>query len=1295
MTNATRLLNDSSTKSMLRKSFIFTITMVCALIAFATYGTPKGEAITPGEIPAYLKSDFTSYNNNPNVNKYYLTNWVSLKGQPSNCCSITVPYDTTLIDFEVHGAVWLHKTLLEAENGATYAGLPRDGEPNNSADSNYLTNRIRINSYSENGTGSLSATDVGAVLTTSYTNTTRYWFPASVPTFRYNTPALKATQTVTITLNTTTINTFKGNQYYCGGDGASVATATSFASCPSATQSFVIEIVVTQPTAKVTGFKVTDNGGDTTNRDTALDGEVVRLESATAGYNKTRSANPFRFEGADAPLAAGAGGTYTISVPAKPGWVVVGTAFCDLQLTTDSCAGLTNDPETYTGYNAAGNGDFRPGTSRVFGPLTAGHEYAFRIVYKRITSNNWNLVPTSTVNTPTARPGDTVYFEHYITNDGNNTAQGNQWNYQILSSTGTGAQGSTAGVQLTGGAQAAVGANFGNSRTYYIPNGTPNGTRICQRAYVSPSREGVGSSSATSLDEACVVVGNNPPPAPGCAGMPNPASSYVDVVLPHRDVSDPPPPTFSDNAWDSNVEQRPYTTGTGTTKETKVQPQPNGLKDISTGGDRVEPTLVSESFQTAKLDYTPYISAYPYDYNQPSVTYDSYYSQRTWTTSGTPDHYECRTGKPNLTLSGSTCSYNYTAYNNFQCAPGDTGGGSSSTCTNTINGTYGNHYSCPSGTTLSGSNCTYAASGTSPNMTCPKGGSGGGTNSTCTLAADNNQYYDCPAGYSGGGWSSTCYKNYTSTTNNKYCDSGDGLYAGTCYGSYAATPVYRWQAGPWADKIAYPSTVYGSIMGPCFNRNFDLQSSVSNAQLNDAENPTAASFSYGVNGPMFADNHPTSKPTLRDGMEVNSLGRAGAYYYVDENGARRTGDQPYTLSDKTYSSGSTTKRYDVNDNEGSSVPVARETGGPLSPSLHFGWRVCFKTSLPRAKGEMNTVGVIQPGATGFNSSPPDTCTEQVGDRPYFRVFGGDVAAGGAFEQNGTCSTTPNGSILAWYRPASGQSGIGAGTELGAFALKNIVNFVSASMRTTAPTQPNGLSFANSGTLGNFGSSRCVADYFNTTQFNAGDTRRNPVNGTISPGAIAVGSLNENKQTIVSVPAGSAVRLVQGNLSPPNLRHTIYVDGDVFISENIVYPVLTPTKTVDIPYFTVVAKGNIYIAKNVDKLDGVYIAQRNNAGTGGRIMTCRDNGGGRIAPSDMSANCTLKLTVNGAFIAEEIYLQRTLGTLSTGVPNEPFTASNIAEAFRMGPEFYLGKPVFKEINGLYDSIRALPPVVQSN
>ncbi len=108
-------------------------------------------------------------------------------------------------------------------------------------------------------------------------------------------------------------------------------------------------------------------------------------------------------------------------------------------------------------------------------------------------------------------------------------------------------------------------------------------------------------------------------------------------------------------------------------------------------------------------------------------------------------------------------------------------------------------------------------------------------------------------------------------------------------------------------------------------------------------------------------------------------------------------------------------------------------------------------------------------------------------------------------------------------------------------------------------------------------------------------------------------------------------------------------------------------------------GDIIISNNVTIINGIFKA-------GGNIYTC----GTAIGPTlavNMKTACSNKLTVNGSFTANTIYLLRTLGSLGNGEP---------AEQFNYGPEVWL--PGITPSGGGSidlgdaDSVTSLPPVL---
>jgi hypothetical protein len=350
--------------------------------------------------------------------------------------------------------------------------------------------------------------------------------------------------------------------------------------------------------------------------------------------------------------------------------------------------------------------------------------------------------------------------------------------------------------------------------------------------------------------------------------------------------------------------------------------------------------------------------------------------------------------------------------------------------------------------------------------------------------------------------------------------------------------------------------------------------------------------------------------------------------------------------------------------------------------------------------------------------------------PYVKAYGADVVAGGGF---GTSCSALSG-IFARMRPLQEQIGAsstpanngkgGSGSQLGSFAWGDntsngdITGFTGASMRNATPNAVagNGLTFGGvavnpllsepkvGGDLG--GNPACIPDYYNDTQYPVG----NPVRIAGSPGNInpsIFNNSNDNKQIFYT----GYKNIIQ--LANYIGKRTIYVEGDVGISGNIIYNNASDFVTIaNIPNFTLVVRGNIYIAPGVTQLDGLYIAQPNtsNLTTTGRIYTCAD-----VTPITASAyttqlavydNCSggygvpgrnvPKLVVNGSFVAQKVILNRAVNTLDNSTFRETAANSQAAETFRFSPELILSPPIFRPIGGLtsgsYQSIAILPPIL---
>lgn len=374
-----------------------------------------------------------------------------------------------------------------------------------------------------------------------------------------------------------------------------------------------------------------------------------------------------------------------------------------------------------------------------------------------------------------------------------------------------------------------------------------------------------------------------------------------------------------------------------------------------------------------------------------------------------------------------------------------------------------------------------------------------------------------------------------------------------------------------------------------------------------------------------------------------------------------------------------------------------------------GDQYCSKLSMSPATGWIGPDDVI---ANGASRDSPSNC-ERVVDRPYVRAYGNDVFAGGKFGGSGSAT---GGEIKTYIKRASNFAnstyGAGSGVEFAAYALGVVdtgldksKGFTSASSRSSLPNAPKGLTFANTGTGfgGMFADTNTVPDYFISARDT--DTKMEPGIATVD-----VGTLPDRQQSGYK-PAGGKFALNGGTNF--DRRHSLFIEGDVVINNDIVYANSGGWASLgNIPSLALYVKGNIYIKNTVKNLDGLYVAQPKDdgSGSGGNIYTCAKDNGVLFADNELDPQCDTKLKVNGAFIAQQTKLLRTGGTLSdvpiiTGSTDpvryvfETFSGANedhAAESFRLPPELYLslpGQPPKRSLNyGDYDQILTLPPVL---
>ena len=298
--------------------------------------------------------------------------------------------------------------------------------------------------------------------------------------------------------------------------------------------------------------------------------------------------------------------------------------------------------------------------------------------------------------------------------------------------------------------------------------------------------------------------------------------------------------------------------------------------------------------------------------------------------------------------------------------------------------------------------------------------------------------------------------------------------------------------------------------------------------------------------------------------------------------------------------------------------------------------------------------------------------------PYLSVTGGDVVAGSNINVTSSCSaanlSTPiNSGILSWNNKATGASNLGSGTTMAAQALAAISGF--ASDQGSPPNAYNHLSFANDTSTtthpnidGQFGDSPCTPTFAAQTP---NKTYSTPLNNlSVSPG------MNSYNGSIVisdlNIPVGQ--------------KSTIYVNGNVSITGDIKYDTTgwsINSSTNTIPSLKVIATGDIVIDPQVKQLDGVYETTKD-------IYDCSTHPFASIGKYQNTGPATNpcyanNLTVNGSFIANRIFFQRTGGNAFSPVG----PTNQAAETFNYGPEDWLSSP--DSSTGAFSSFQQLPPV----
>ena len=344
-------------------------------------------------------------------------------------------------------------------------------------------------------------------------------------------------------------------------------------------------------------------------------------------------------------------------------------------------------------------------------------------------------------------------------------------------------------------------------------------------------------------------------------------------------------------------------------------------------------------------------------------------------------------------------------------------------------------------------------------------------------------------------------------------------------------------------------------------------------------------------------------------------------------------------------------------------------------------------------------------------------------RSYFKVYGGDIVAGGAFKQaNGNCRVQgrdAQGTILSYAYPTAINGGPrGSSADFGAYALGLIQGSTNGPFgfydSAVNGGNYNRLSFANQGIAdalnggvmtgqpASAGIDHCVPDYFDTAAMTG-----SPTYNTVDTVNLASLTTNGNDGANANAPGQYYYQpqngryLTLSGASNFGQRVTIFVKGSVYINGNISYSEnWDPSDLSNAPYLTVIAEGNIIVDPGVGRLDGFYVAQPLADGSHGIFATC-GSASDHSLPADASQiaqNCMKQLTINGAVTAEQIKLYRSAGTLWNSAPGESLASNQAAESFNFLPSMLLGQPNFQSqqgsgaiVPGGLQGLTRLPPI----
>jgi hypothetical protein len=436
--------------------------------------------------------------------------------------------------------------------------------------------------------------------------------------------------------------------------------------------------------------------------------------------------------------------------------------------------------------------------------------------------------------------------------------------------------------------------------------------------------------------------------------------------------------------------------------------------------------------------------------------------------------------------------------------------------------------------------------------------------------------------------------------------------------------------------------------------------------------------------PAAAPYHlaPSITTTVSSGAPVAEPGDTITFTYaVDNTGTGASDPATCSLYSETFlNSYHATPGGPTYDTGGTKTNPCTNQVFPASTNTKLGSPETVTLTAANLNSTICRTLSVTPVSAGTGTATTEACIP-VAAQPYAKVFGGDVSAGNA-QAAATCSPANDyaAGIVGWNTGSGLYTG--AGSQFAALAIGDIAYFASSQTNTTASsaTAPSGLSFANTitnngsgiygGSLGS-GSLPCMNDYYN-----------------VLPGATSISSNTASPDTInlTTLASGTYVYNGTGELTlsgtlgsgaTPSRIQLFVPNQNVYISNAITYQGNWQSIS-QIPMFELVVNdANILISNTAGEVDGTYVAQNSQAngkGTGGQIATCATPAAAITPSASLYSSCNNSLTVNGAFVANDVVLERSTGTLSSSTGDTPTTlSSSAAEQFNYNPSLWLVQP----------------------